>query len=209
MPSKKVVVPSVARMLRDIVTPKGFKREVTTEINRWNSKPYKVLVLASPSIKIEIYFTGNRKDFFLADGHVSFKADGGWRSYDRYGVEDSFYIENPLQWVGSRWEDGTDVIARANETIKNFIEVKIPESLALIARSESVPGIPFSVTPERKAAITKALKSKQSNTFMPSGFGIGYTLWTRKIDSFCERGSKEMEKFFGVSPIYISKFDAD
>lgn len=201
MPKKKPVVPSVKRMLRDIATPDGFDRNVHQEpATKW-FRAFWVLELTTSDVKVSIDFSGDRTSFALANGHVSFKAPDGWRSYDRYGVEDSFYISNPLM----DREPG-DPIAQTNEVIRRFIEERIPESLARIARSESVPGIPFSVTPEQKVKISKKLRAGQTHSFMPSGFGTGYTL-SPKSDRYSTPDAK-LKKFFGVG-VWVSTFDAD
>jgi len=266
-----VKMPTIAQMLKGIITPEGFEREVTTETWEWgkDKHKYKVLTLTNGDITIKIEFNSVEPEaYMLANGHVTFKApDGGTRTFDRYGVEDSFYIDNPLktagydirtgdrvregkrlgtveQGAGYRefgvnrkdswcddvtivWDDGeqmtrksatwkkrglekhVDVIWDTNQTIKKFIEVKIPESLERIARSESVPSIPFSVTPERKSEVIKTLIGRKTYTFTPSGFGIGYQLTWKKCPYGGHRADTELEQFFKLTPIYINQIDCD
>jgi hypothetical protein len=263
-------IPSVARIMRDIVTPEGFEREIRIEPKTNWSPAIKVLVLKSSDTLIEIWFDAvgkNRSEsYFLASGHVYFDTPAGRRTFDRYGVEDSFYIENPLRWTDSRiwandrvtglkglglvtesagfkefgpnrknswstrivvlWDDGqettyeddkhlkrarvkkADVIEQTNAQIKRFIEIRIPEARDRIGRSEHVPGVPFMVTAERKKTITQNLRNGQQYSFTPSGFGTGYQLWPSP-NHLAKRASKELEKFFSFSPIYVSTFDAD
>lgn len=261
-----MTVPSTARLIRDIKTPEGFEREVRTEPKTNWCPSYKVLTLRSSDIEITIEFFGGpnrRESYFLANGHVSFDSSAGRRSFDRYGVEDSFYIDNPVKWDNGRlwegdrvvlgknlgtvkssagykgwgddrhwvdeiiiaWDSGeeetfserqfkrrgikkADVIEQTNQKIKTFIEVKIPEARERLDHSENVPGIPFMVTAERKAEVISRIQSGQAYTFMPSGFGTGYTLSGHQ-DAYSKRADKETERFFGVSPIYVNTFDAD
>lgn len=264
--AEKITVPSVARMIRDIVAPEGFEKTVRTEPKTNWGPAFKVLVLKSADIEIEIHFLGGRESYSLASGHVTFETSAGKRSYDRYGVEDSFYIDNPLKmaggrnmWTGDRvakgkdrgtvtkaagwtgfgedrtyseafsirWdgeEDEThytneallkrlgivkaDVIEQTNAKIWDIVHVRIPEDRARIGNSESVPGIPFMVTPERKALITQQLKAGGDYSFTPSGFGTGYRLsanrgpWSRQADP-------KTAEFFGMSKLYVDTFDCD
>lgn len=259
-------VPSVARMLRDIATPEGFEREVRTEPKTEWYPAYKVLTLKSEDIEIVIEFSQGRDGYFLACGHVSFDTADGRRSFDRYGVEDSFYIDNPAKALGKEklwehqrvvrgaklgtvvsgagyrgntpnrkwvdevviaWDEGetttyteaqvkrnrivhADVVEQTNATIRRFIEVRIPEARARIARSERVPTTPFSVTPEDKARVVQRLKTDKQYTFMPGGFGTGYTLTrSARTGGYGAKRAPQLEAFFGVKPIYVSTFDAD
>lgn len=97
--SPKIRVPSISTLLKGIVTPEGFEREETTEVWRWGQKEttYPVLRLTSPDVRIQINFSGGRDSYALADGHVTFDTSQGERTFDRYGVEDSFYIDNPAK----------------------------------------------------------------------------------------------------------------
>jgi len=203
----KAVIPSEARLMRDILTPDGFEREVSRD-EQWNNN---LLTFTNGEITITIRFfsgEGRRESIFLASGHVEFKVPGGGvRTYDRYGVEDSFYIDNPAQWPEWREDGPPDVIVKTNETIRHFIEERIPESLARIARSEQVPTLPFSVTPEQKQGITSQLLSGVSYSFMPSGFGTGYTLHAQRL--YMAERSPALQKFFDVPCVYVSTFDAD
>jgi hypothetical protein len=206
----KPVVPKPDTLIREIVVPKGFVSEVREEVNDWTKKKFKSLYLTqmkAPWTIIEINFSGDRNDYFLADGHVSFMApDKIRRSYDRYGVDDSFYISNPLKFTPKPYVSPSD---EANEAIHRYITERIPESLKRIAVSTSVPGIPFSVTPETRTKVSKTLLSGQPYNFMPSGFGTGYTIWTKR-QLYAKRAPAEMMEFFGIKKqLYITKFDAD
>jgi len=266
--TKTLSVPTVAKMLKGILTPEGFTREEYSEPKTQWHPAYKCLRLTGiGGIVIEIEFNGGRDSYFLASGHVGFDSPAGRRSFDRYGVEDSFYIDNPAKWgseiplhehdrvyhnggfgtvessagwkgwgeartfvdeIVIKWDDsrsGTvkytkrrlkslgvvraDVIEQTNARIKRFIEVKIPEAIERIARSETVPGLPFMVTPESKEEIVRTLKGHRRYTWTPSGFGTGYVLQLNYGERGWKRAYAETEKFFGLKPIFIGTFDAD
>jgi hypothetical protein len=79
---------------------------------------------------------------------------------------------------------------------------------------ESIPGIPFMVSPKSKAEITKKLNNGGFHSFHPSGFGTGYTITCRpprRRDPWGpQKAKKETQVFFGVKmPIWVQTFDAD
>lgn len=124
--TKMTTVPSVARMMKEIRTPEGFER-TTSETWYAGGKEWPVLKLESPDVSIEIVFTPQRdpyrKDGYdLGSGHVTFKTSAGERTFDRYGVEDSFYVDNPLQWKNDRLWEGTRVSWLAQRLLGTILE---------------------------------------------------------------------------------------
>lgn len=266
--STKVRVPRAATIMRGIKTPEGFERQETTDTwTPWGGRErtFPVLTLTSPDVEIRVEFSGGRDSYELATGHVTFDTAMGKRTFDRYGIEDSFYVSNPAEWdssnmfhgervvLGSRlgtitstpgyrewgekrkdswadeyvvaWDDGETLtytdrqfkragvkragpVEQANETIRRVIEERIPEARERLARSEQVPTIPFSVTPEEKARVTEALLNEQRYSFTPGGMGVGYELNASRIWSDSKRSS-ELARFFGVPEVWVSTFDAD
>jgi hypothetical protein len=131
-------------------------------------------------------------------GTTSFNTANGWRTFDRTGVEDSFYWK-PL------WE----------KDVRPEVKVMIDEQMERIAKSRDfaktavrIPQIGFTVSPDLLARLKETFKRKGYHAFHPSGFGTGYTVSGKKL-RFSNRASKEMEDFFGVAPLYIETFDAD
>lgn len=205
---RKVRVPRPSTIMRGIKTPEGFEREERTETWQWGagSKPvtYPVLRLFSPDVEIEVHFSGGRDSYELASGHVTFDTAMGRRTFDRTGVEDSFYVNNPAKVT---WVNEVDPIAEANEEIRRVIEERIPEARERLARSEAVPTIPFTVTPEVKQRITEELLAGRRHSFVPSGFGTGYTLTAHREPY--SKPNAELALFFGVAEVWVSEFDAD
>ena len=194
-------IPTTAAMLKGIKTPEGFTREVQSEKDGWHGT-FKVLALTGPGAKIEIEFVGDANSFMLATGHVTFEASGGWRTFDRYGVGDSFYIDNPAKMGGA------DVIAETNSTIADFVARRIPEAQGRAAVAETVPETGgLTVSPERKEQIAASLRAGKLERIAPAGFGIGYTLLP-KPTRFSKRSPKAAA-FFGLEEIHIETFDHD
>lgn len=257
--ARKVRVPTAATIIKGIETPEGFTRSKSTypKDGRSGYGGFKVLTLESPDTKIELYFDGGRDSYHLASGHVEFDTPMGRRSFDRYGVEDSFYVDNPLKrgevlWAGVRVHHGIENIfgtvvyvpdvdrrltcitwdgsnvpvsydarqlkvqriveagptVQANEAIRKVIEERIPAVRERLAKSEQVPDLPFTVTPEHREQIVATLQNGRSHRFVPSGFGTGYTL-TANRSRWARPGSKALAEFFGLRSIYVETFDAD
>lgn len=116
-------------------------------------------------------------------------------SFDRTGVEDSFY-----------GTDETDI----NELVAKQ-QARIQASIERIGRSVAVPGLPFSVTPERQAELSNRLNTQGVVSLTPSGFGTGYMLHKKAPRStrYFKEGSKELAQFFGLPAIWITTFDHD
>jgi len=138
----------------------------------------------------------NTLDDLTCDGHTVFKTDKGWRSFDRRGVEDSFYLGN----YGDSPADVSKVIQVQLE--------RIVESKETSKKMVAIPGFGFSVHQDQLEALKKKLASGLSHTFMPSGFGTGHIICINK-SRFGTRMSAETAKFFGVPALYDETFDAD
>ena len=180
-----------------ITPPQGFTTELKTESWGWgeNKDNWLVFIVSSPEAKIQFDQSGT--------GHVSFKTEKGWFSFDRRGVEDSFYWK-PLYDKDDRETDPNKIIV---------------EQLARIAKRQeyyssavSIPGIPFTVAPDGITALKQRLTKEGSVSFHPAGFGTGYVVTRRKpkmLKYGNKRAAPETEQFFGSSPLYVSTFDAD
>jgi hypothetical protein len=127
-------------------------------------------------------------------GHVHYLAfDGKWRTFDRRGVDDSFYLTE---------ED--DALA----TLHAFSE-KAEASRLKSATLRKVPGTPFEMYEEKILGYAERLIRDGFIHLTPSGMGTGY-----RITSRCEEDSKLLPEatssFFGVKgPLYYSTFDHD
>jgi hypothetical protein len=137
----------------------------------------------------------------FATGHVTFTTKLGTRTFDRLGVDDSFYINPP-----EKGEPG--IVESSNTTILEQLE-RITKSRETMERSETVPQIGFTVTPERKAEVTRQLKAGKTFSFTSSGFGTGYLLMTRPTSRYSERAKPELAKFFDVPAVYFDRMDCD
>lgn len=195
--------PTPAEIISNIATPAGFTRtESTWEGYVWGNQPPKnlpQLVFEGDGINIKINFGDDPNGYMLADGHVTFTSSKGVRTFDRHGVDDSFYIDNPRK--NYRADDGSEAV---NETIRDFIERKVPESRARIDGSTQVPGTSFLASEERK----NELREKGHAMFHPAGFGTGYAFSTTRAP-YAQEASQAQKDYFGVSELWYTTFDAD
>jgi len=128
-------------------------------------------------------------------GTTRFTRDGAWYSFDRTGVDDSFHTNET--------EDPATVIRAQDKRINERVEY--------YRTALGVPGIPYTVSPERKAELVKLLASGKPAMFYPSGFGTGYRLLPKVPNGvgWARRGSDEMAKFFGLDAIWVESIECD
>lgn len=131
------------------------------------------------------------------NGHTCYKAaDGGWRTFDRRGVEDSFYLggwsDEPID-VSKTLKEQLERIEKAKETSKKMVKI---------------PGFGYSIHQDNLDAVKKKIQSGGSHTFTPAGFGTGHVLSTRR-SRWGKLMPAETAKFFGVPALYDEQFDHD
>jgi hypothetical protein len=151
-------------------------------------------------------------DYSILDGSTTFSANadgtGGSRTFDRIGIEQSFYAN----------VDATPETVR--DTLLQQLE-RVQASRERITRSVTVPGLPggWMVTPEQKINIAATLRSGKAHNFMPSGFGTGYRVCPSGYGNQPARRAgfngytrlpDETSKFFGVAgPLFYDTLDCD
>lgn len=181
------------RVSGKLPVPEGFK--TTWRVNEFNHDRN-----ASPD-EFVIYKEDDIEFVFRAGGSgtTKFRVKDGWRTFDRRGVEDSFYWK---PWNKHSKIDFDDLLKRQFE--------RIEQSRKYHETAIKVPDIGFTIAPESLKALKSQLLNKGYITFTPSGFGTGYNIVRRSNRRFgVRRGSTELEKFFGVSPLFIESMDCD
>lgn len=146
-------------------------------------------------IQISKEKTGRSK-LVEADGHTYFFDEtlNTWRSFDRLGVSDSFYIMEIL------FEPIAQVLLEQL--------MKVYETRDVSKFMVSVPTIPFRMHKDRISQVSEELKSGKSHSFMPSGFGTGYVISARPL-KFGNVGKNELAKFFNLESIYVRELECD
>lgn len=182
------------KFVKTIVPPSGFTA-TWIEDDFYRDPNYKNYVLTNEDAKIKFTFRPG------GSGSTSFFVYGrGWLTFDRHGVEDSFYYL-PL-WKGDKRPPVSEMLS---EQLTRIEERRKYYTNAII-----IPEIGHSVSPEGLAKMKEAFKKSKTayQSFYPSGFGTGYVV-SRKPGSFAKRAVKELEDFIGIAPLYVSTFDAD
>jgi hypothetical protein len=185
--------------LNALATPAGFTRERC--LDTWpGQKSHPALVLAGDGVTIRVVLDGLDDEWSAGTGHTTFTTAKGERTFDRTGVEDSFYLSH----------DAT--VASVDAEVASQLQ-RVAESRARLLRSETVPGLPgaWSVTPERKAEIAAALKAGRRHDFRPAGFGTGYSVGTKPVHRYSGAALPRVTSdFFGVKgTLYYETLDCD
>lgn len=150
---------------------------------------------------------GTIKFTFLTGGvgRTDFETSAGWRTFDRTGVESSFYWK-PWDYKGAEKVDMKKVFA---DQLRRIAERRDYAKTAV-----KVPEIGYTVAPGSIPELKARLRKSGSISFTPSGFGTGYCVTRRRPSPSAmrygaKRAGKELEKFFGHSPLFIETMDCD
>ena len=177
-------------------------------IEWWNAKtkkddkvPCPTAVFAGDGITMRLSMDGSG-DYTHGSGHTTFTTERGERTFDRTGVEDSFYV-NP-KWHSTPGDTPATVGAKLLGQI-----TRVATSREHVKNSVPVPGLGYSVTTETRAKYTADLLAGREVSFTPSGFGTGYRLTVRQHSRYDKPAKPETREFFGVRTLFIQQLDCD
>ena len=128
---------------------------------------------------------------------TQYMAKGKTFTFDRLGVEASFYFE------------GVDKLPA--EVTKQRQRVKEAQARLASTAEFNLGPVRLMLSPERLQQIVDTIKAGKTHTYMPSGFGTGYYFSIRSnIRNRFDRAqaSPELVKLVGQQ-VYVSSFDAD
>lgn len=162
----------------------------------------KVLTLTHPECTLHVHLPPNHKSAksYGYSGTTEYKYEGMTYTFDRTGVEPSFYF-------GTRYSSKDK---RLSEVVQEQLD-RVRAKIAAIKSSGgyvNVPGTGFQITQKRKEELCANLLSRGTIQLTPSGFGTGYTFTTKKYRYF-EPATAEQKKFFGVQTLYVEMMDCD
>jgi hypothetical protein len=194
--STQKAVKELERAAKKIPVPEDFVA-VWEDDASWYSGaniPSKKFVLRSKKHEVDLVFRPG------GSGTTKFKVNNNWLTFDRRGVEDSFYWK---EFSGKELRDFNAMILDQSRRVREAREF---HQTAL-----KVPDVGFSVSPDRLKALQKEIKTLGYVTFHPSGFGTGYRVVKKSHNRFggSRRASADLEKFLECAPLWIETFDCD
>lgn len=198
------------QFLKQLKVPAGFtlSTEIKSDPSYGRGRPTKCMYVTLNGPNVEIIMDcrmGNswqldrtRKykgvKIVCVNGHTNYTVNGDSFTYDRLGVSDSFY---------------TEVEYDINQLISQQLE-KVKKSIEWHKTAIEIPIIGRLISPESLEEAKRMLASGKMWDSMPGGFGTGYTFTkNRKNHPYCKIAAKELEEFFGVSPLFIIETEMD
>jgi hypothetical protein len=185
-----------ARM-RKLKVPAGFQVDLEVDTSGWGEDTMAYIVRNS---MMEIRFDQS------GCGHTNFdlqEDDYGrrtWRTFDRRGVEDSFY-HLPLWDSDKTRYDVNKILQEQIKRVRHFLrrmETALP-----------VPGIPgHTLSPNKLVTFKARLKKHGQVSFHPGGFGTGYIVTTHMTRGAKPAG-KALVEFFGIGELFVSTIEMD
>lgn len=178
-----------------VVAPDGFTKKVSEET--WGKQVSILVSLKSEDVEVKWSFSKEqvRSDDTSVTGTTNYKApDGKWYTFDRPGVDQSFYdwfMCEPMKYFEEQVTKAKEAIER--QRLEPVVEV---------------PGTKINVTEKRRKQIMADLKSGKSARITPSGFGVGFDLSTKKSSQW-SKSVPAMATFFGVPKLYGDQLDCD
>jgi len=154
------------------------------------------------TMRVEVPDTIKAEDYFAGTGHTDFQAKGSTYSFDRHGIDDSFYLKHEDS-VSTLVEEMHDQIKRARES-QDRLARAIPLGIGHYER-----------TPEEIAAMVADLKAGKRVSLLPGGFGTGYVL---SLNAPPRRRSRSyggptahaaLAKALGLPKVYVESIDCD
>ena len=172
-----------------------FAREIPpTTVERSPSGNSETLTMSLPvgdGMRIEMTFSGK-----YVHCETRYKAAGSEFSFDRLGVEASFYFES-LETLRKQFQEQVERVREAQQRLARSTKCNLGP-VTLFMTQESID------------KMIATLKAGKVHSYHPSGFGTGYQFSIRNISNRYDRAkaSKELELLVGHK-VYITAFDCD
>jgi hypothetical protein len=199
--------PDVLAYVERIQAPQGWTREVIEHKcvdSDWGQWAYDGMVSvrllgSTEGIIFRVTTVRNPvkgEDPVCFSGTTLFKVNNMWTSFDRRGIDDSFY--SPF---GEPLPDPLVVTKEQIIRIKRWREQD--------ALKENVPGTPYRINPQQRSEYCRRLQQGLPIEFTPSGMGIGKRYHTKRRTPYAKPAPREMATYFGVSALWMTEFDYD
>lgn len=133
-----------------------------------------------------------------ACGHTLFKdAEGGWRTFSRRGIEDSFYDDGGARaatLLGEQLERAAKGSQRSVDNLGKWI---------------TIPGAPSRLHKDKLAEAQAKLRRGGQLTLAPSGFGTAMVISGKPMRGFGWKRNPAVAEALGVPEAYTSTADWD
>jgi hypothetical protein len=134
-------------------------------------------------------------------GTTDYTYNGHEYSFDRHGIESSFYIETKKSKFA--YKNLTDAVNGELLRVKNRL-AELDKSGGII----TVPGTGLMLTQKKRQEYTARFKDNLPVSIYPSGFGTGYHLTTTP-HPYSRKAPREMCNFFDVPVLHYTTIDCD
>lgn len=150
---------------------------------------------------VDCQMNSNKTNGYGISGTTNFLYDGTEYTFDRLGIEQSFYF-------GGEWDSFKSLSEAAQAQVLRVLNRKkqLQEQGGLV----TVPGTRIQITRSKQQELTKQLSSKGRISVYPSGFGTGYTFSKKRTSNWCKPASMELAIFFGsTTKLWMDTIDCD
>lgn len=179
------------RIMSRLKVPNGFTLEKTTEPKWGNTGGWLVYILKSNTVELKFNQYGDGSTNFMIDGQK-------WHTFDAIGVSPSFSF---IRYDGKALGNINKIVAKELK--------RVEERLNYYKTALSVPGTAFTVQPDELAKMKAKLQNGESVSFMPSGFGAGFTFSSHRLSRWYKSASQAQCEFFKCYPLYVEQLDCD
>jgi hypothetical protein len=222
---RRLKVSDAAAYMKTLTVPEGFtlrRVKVGEQLFGWGGHylltknkggmdPLAVWHLCSETIQLEFRFertafNGNWKGgkaLVVCQGTTRFLDDQGrWRSWDRHGIEDSFYCNG----TGNELMILDGLVTEQNERCEKWLKQHVG--------SVPVPGLRVltaEVTPTERDEIGAVLRTGGTHLFAPSGMGTALKVSVKRpVGRFgIHKMFAETAEFFGCKELWSEDVDWD
>lgn len=181
-----------------------FEKSMTIETWGQHSIPTVVLFSEEEGIKIRLDVSCASKyngleagATWYITGHTSWSEGEKWFTFDRRGINDSFYAHN-----GEKDQFASNDI---NEAVVAEYE-KIAEQREIV--TVEIPDTNIHYAEKRIDELRKKLQAGGTIAITPSGMGVGYE-FSSKSGRWTSPATAEQKKFWNVDRLFFSTLDCD
>jgi hypothetical protein len=196
----KAQVNKVKKLSAMIDVPKDFEKESDIpEVGKEYPESFETpkIILKNEEVQVEFFITFYKGNLDVI-GTTNYKYNGSWYTFDRRGVENSFYMTTADESKVNYFVCGELI---TEESVNKMVEVQIAkckEAVERLSNTLVVPQFGHHVTEERRKEIATKLKKGGCHTFAPSGFGTAHVV-SMKRTRWSKPVKKEVSEFFGIN----------